>query len=105
MQVRYWWRQGFKGSMGFRLAARTAATVRAMTQRRFRGLILDFAGVLTSNMVEVIESFEEVVTEYPYFLPETLIGRFLWPLYNCSAWPMVNPRGKGEIRPVVRHID
>jgi putative hydrolase of the HAD superfamily len=29
-----------------------------MTQRRFRGLILDFAGVLTSNMVEVIELFE-----------------------------------------------
>ncbi len=47
-----------KGSMEFRLAVRTAATVRAMTQRRFRGLILDFAGVLTSNMVEVIELFE-----------------------------------------------
>jgi hypothetical protein len=26
--------------------------------RRFSGLILDWAGVLTTNMVEVIESFE-----------------------------------------------
>jgi hypothetical protein len=26
--------------------------------RRFRGLILDFAGVLTSNMVETIDMFE-----------------------------------------------
>ncbi|MGH3223009.1 MAG: HAD-IA family hydrolase [Streptosporangiaceae bacterium] len=53
---------GFVGSFAhvgpFRLAHRTAATVRPMTQRRFRGLILDFAGVLTSNMVEVIELFE-----------------------------------------------
>lgn len=29
-----------------------------MAVRRFDGLILDFAGVLTSNMVEVIEHFE-----------------------------------------------
>jgi putative hydrolase of the HAD superfamily len=29
-----------------------------MAARRFTGLILDFAGVLTSNMVEVIELFE-----------------------------------------------
>jgi putative hydrolase of the HAD superfamily len=29
-----------------------------VVQRRFQGLILDFAGVLTSNMVEVITDFE-----------------------------------------------
>ncbi|MEU1550813.1 HAD-IA family hydrolase [Nocardia sp. NPDC005745] len=29
-----------------------------MAERRFRGLILDFVGVLTSNMVEVAELFE-----------------------------------------------
>lgn len=30
-----------------------------MGERRFKGLILDFFGVLTSNMVEVIELFED----------------------------------------------
>lgn len=32
--------------------------VTTMGERRFTGLILDFAGVLTTNMVEVIERFE-----------------------------------------------
>jgi putative hydrolase of the HAD superfamily len=40
--------------------------------RRFRGLILDFAGVLTSNMVETIDMFEARERVLP--------GRFL------SAW-------------------
>ena len=47
-------------------------------RRPFRGLVLDFAGVLTSNMVETIDMFEARERVLP--------GRFL------RAW--AGPRGQ-----------
>ena len=44
---------------GIIVGAFSRVSLASMNARRFSGLILDFAGVLTSNMVDVITRFEE----------------------------------------------